>query len=293
MAASLALPILHVSADRAAEGFQRRYFRQVALRLVSLVLAAVAGALTVRFGSTETDWAGVVGGGAFITAILTELHLLRTRPDRSWFQARSTAESVKTLAWRFAVRGKPFDSADESAVEKLFSERLVAFLTDAQWSAPIAPDDPTGSAVTADMREARAMGLGDRQGLYLEGRLDDQAQWYADRTRHHEAQGARWTAAIVLAEFAGAAGALVKSVGLAEIDLLGMFAALAAAVSAWLGARHHLRLASAYSRTSHELLVIKSKLATVNSEQEWAEYVDEAEEAISREHTLWIASHSS
>jgi hypothetical protein len=46
----------------------------------------------------------------------------------------------------------------------------------------------------------------------------------------------------------------------------------------------------AYSLTSQELAAVRSDWDADRTEEEWAEFVDEAEEAISRKHTLWRAS---
>jgi predicted GIY-YIG superfamily endonuclease len=44
--------------------------------------------------------------------------------------------------------------------------------------------------------------------------------------------------------------------------------------------------------TSHELGVIAELLRQNHGELEWSTAVDDAEDAISREHTLWRASHA-
>ena len=60
-------------------------------------------------------------------------------------------------------------------------------------------------------------------------------------------------------------------------------------VMAWIEAKQHRNLATAYGIASQELASIASELPTLNSEDGWADFVAKAEEAISREHTLWRA----
>jgi hypothetical protein len=49
-------------------------------------------------------------------------------------------------------------------------------------------------------------------------------------------------------------------------------------------------LSTASGVTSQELAAVASELEALTDERLWAQFVAEAEEAISREHTLWRAS---
>ena len=51
-------------------------------------------------------------------------------------------------------------------------------------------------------------------------------------------------------------------------------------------------LATAYAVAHHELGLIASRIDEIAAEADWARFVDESEEAISREHTLWRASRA-
>ena len=77
-----------------------------------------------------------------------------------------------------------------------------------------------------------------------------------------------------------------------RIDLLGLAGAVIAAGAAWVQAKQHQTLANAYAVASQELAAISAQVDWASGEQEWAHFVDQAEEAISREHTLWRASRT-
>ena len=72
---------------------------------------------------------------------------------------------------------------------------------------------------------------------------------------------------------------------------LGILAAFIAAGTAWVAVKQFSPLASAYSVATKELAVQASKLEMV-AEPEWSLFVADAEEAISREHTTWLASRT-
>jgi hypothetical protein len=88
----------------------------------------------------------------------------------------------------------------------------------------------------------------------------------------------------IVLEIAGLIGGALKAFGWIDFDLLAFLAA------AWMEAKQHRTLATAYGIASQELASIASELPTLHSEERWAAFVAQAEEAISREHTLWRAS---
>ena len=74
-----------------------------------------------------------------------------------------------------------------------------------------------------------------------------------------------------------------------EFDGLGLLAAIAAAVAAWAQAQQHRTLSAAYGLAAQELALVMEDLTRVESELGWSDSVNNTEEAISREHTMWLA----
>ena len=85
--------------------------------------------------------------------------------------------------------------------------------------------------------------------------------------------------------------ALVTALLGLSISLYSLLAALAVAGVGWLQIRQHRSTADSYALASHELGAINSTFDSVDGEDVWEEFVDQAESAISREHTLWLASN--
>jgi hypothetical protein len=65
---------------------------------------------------------------------------------------------------------------------------------------------------------------------------------------------------------------------------------MVAAMTAWLQTKQHRTLATAYAITALELASVRTRIAHQATEADWATFVSDAEEAFSREHTLWKAS---
>ena len=61
------------------------------------------------------------------------------------------------------------------------------------------------------------------------------------------------------------------------------------AIVRWIQIKKFYELAIAYNFTANEISIIETKLDSLNTEQEFSKFVNEAEQAFSREHTQWIA----
>ncbi len=280
-------PALFRSADRESERAQRSYLRSLRVRLGALLVAAFGGALTLT-----TAGGFQVGGGlaflAFACALGAELFLATTNPLTSWYEGRAAAESAKTLAWRYMVRAEPFEG-ETADVDKQFLSQTHSLLQDLQ-SISLSTAEPDAQQISDKMRQIRVLDFEERRKVYLDDRIADQQRWYSDKARWNDRRARSWVLVSIFLEIAGLLGGALKAFGLVNFDLLGFLAAAAGSVLAWIEAKQHRNLATAYGIASQELASIATELLTVNSEQRWAAFVAQSEEAISREHTLWRAS---
>lgn len=252
-----------------------------------LVLAAAAGAVSVAVGGV--DWSSFVGAAALVAAALTELYLVRDRPDRRWYEGRAAAESAKTLGWRYAVGAEPFgvEALSGRDADLLLIQRLDEVLTDLD---DLATEPPRGRAeqITPAMRAVRAAPLPVRRAVYERWRIGEALEWYRTKSAWNQRRARQLTLAVLVFEVVGAIGGLLRVVGV-MVNLLGVAAAGAAALGLWSQTKQHQVLAHAYAVTAQELSSIRSLIQWQESEPEWSGFVDDAEAAISREHTLWRA----
>jgi hypothetical protein len=91
-------------------------------------------------------------------------------------------------------------------------------------------------------------------------------------------------------EMLGVLAAVLKAVGTISGDLLAFAGAIVTAITAWLQTKQHRTLATAYAVAALELASVRSQISHQTTEADWARFVSDAEEAFSREHTLWKAS---
>jgi SMODS and SLOG-associating 2TM effector domain 3/SMODS and SLOG-associating 2TM effector domain 1 len=283
-------PALCRSADRESIRAQRSYLRSIRFRLGALLVAAFGGAVTL---TTAADFQ--IGSGlaclAFACALGTELFTAVTNPHTAWYEGRAAAESAKTLAWRYMVRAEPFE-VDNADVDAQFVAQTRSLLQDLQ-SISLSVGSPGEHQISAKMRQVRALEFDERRQIYLEDRIADQQRWYSEKARWNDRRARAWVLVSIVLEMAGLVGGALKAFGWIDVDLLGFLAAAAGSVTAWIEAKQHRNLATAYGIASQELASIATELATMRSEERWAAFVGQAEEAISREHTLWRASRGS
>jgi hypothetical protein len=210
--------------------------------------------------------------------------LLRIRPHRVWYQGRAAAESLKTLSWRYAVGGRPFavGTGDPAPAFRRQAREVVDELSDLGTPAGEDPFAPTPS-----MEALRASRFELRRDAYLTGRIRDQLEWYGGKARWNRALARFWAGVVIFLQVLGAVGAFLTGFGMIRLELFGLAAAVAAAAAAWLETKQHASLASAYRVAADELARIETLLPS--GEEEWARFVAEAEDGISREHTTWRA----
>lgn len=285
------LPALFQSADQSSLQGQRRFLSATRFRLVMLVLAATSS--LVGFGEPGSEVVGWAAAAAFALALFAEVSILVMRPERVWHEGRSAAESAKTLAWRYAVGGNPFgiDAMDSRKADQLLLHRLQEVLRDLknlELGAALGQEQ-----ITDRMRSLRAKPLEERRRSYGIGRIENQRIWYANGAARDESRARLWMTSMIALEIVGVTLGVLRATGTLHVDLLAIAATLAGAIAAWMQVKQHQTQARAYFIAAQELAAIRSELSSQGAESEWATFVDQSEEAISREHVLWRASRSS
>ncbi|WP_370949794.1 DUF4231 domain-containing protein [Amycolatopsis sp. cg5] len=284
-----ALPGLYHGANDLAVAMQRRYTRASSLRLVLLVVAAVTGALTFKTGR-GADLAGFATAVALVGAIAVEMWLVKEKPEKTWYDGRVLAESAKTLTWRFAMCAVPFprDLRREDA-ERGYVDQLALLLKGA---APTVLQAQPGAALNETVRGLRESSLEERRAVYLRDRIADQSAWYAAKSKMNRERATRWKLTLVVTEAAGVVAALLRAIGVIDVDLAGIVAAMAGAGVAWLSLKKYEYLGQSYAYATNELTIVRDRLTLISAEETWAVEVGEAEEVTSREHVLWRATRA-
>ena len=115
-------------------------------------------------------------------------------------------------------------------------------------------------------------------------------EWYSDKAEINKSKYNLWFRIIIL--FQGIA--LISVIFLIKFpdcnyNLVGLSTTIASSAISWLQLKQHQELKQAYTTASQELNFIVTLAERVNSDEELSKFVVNSENAISREHTLWLA----
>jgi hypothetical protein len=279
-------PPLFTVGDEMAKDAERQYF---ALSAVLLIAPLVSAALAILVGLNAVLPIGV----AFVVGLGVSLWLQSRRPDRTWWDGRALAESVKSLAWRYSMGVPPYaKQANDAAIDDVFRTQYAALVRDIKIPATRLPPGGLGEAVTAPMRETRRRSAAERKAEYIKRRLDDQREWYRTRASGNERAARVWMSLITALQGGGLVLVGLALGGALTVNPFGLLAAMISSSAAWLQVGRHQELADAYRAATVDLELIAGTANTVNGEEDLQKLVEDAEDAMSREHTVWRAKRS-
>lgn len=281
------LPGLARTASRTSRSGQRAYLGLIVMELVGTMVIAVAGDIGPMLADAGRGLAVAV---ATLVLASTGVQFFRNRRADSsrWFAGRAAAESVKTAAWRYMVRAAPF--SDGTNAEREF-EGVLEQVSD-RVRIHLGKGVASGQhAATAAMQRVRASDWTERRSIYLNHRLDGpqgQIRWY-ERGRD---RNARWARTLAIASVAGQGAAVVVALAHAFgtfVNVIGSITTLTAAAIAWGQAKRFDELVHSYGLAAAELREMRDRMQAAADERSFLETAIDAENAVSREHTMWVA----
>lgn len=280
-------PALFRSADAASNSAQSLFLRLVVLEFGLLFLGSVLSLNGVYGNEVNLAYAGI-----FVVLILVLVLRSFSKAQQDWYKARALAESVKTLSWRYMMRAEPFaDDKGLIAARAEFRNQLVRILRQDRTTAErLVPDASGEDQVTATMDRVRGLVLDERRQIYLSQRVDDQRQWYAKKAIWNRDRSRLWLLIGCVAYAAAGALALsrliIPSWTIWPIEPL---LVIGASILGWTQVRKYTELTAAYGVTAHEIGLIRVDADQAVSDDKLSDFVNDAERAFSREHTLWLA----
>ncbi len=283
-------PGLFLVSDQAALRAQRRYFQLLFLQLTLFTLTSLLGAIA---GVLSDDaQAGVFFAIAMIMALgLLVLWALRSqRYEKVWFDCRAIAESTKTASWRYMMRAPPFQVAESAsgADSRFVSELSLIKRARAGALVDLIDQSPDTSLISPSMRRIRETSLEQRHLVYVENRLGEERLWYESKASNNRDSGFRWFVLTGCLQALGLIFAILKASWMAlPVNLSSFLMTVAASFTAWTLANKNEELANSYAVVAQELRELEAALVLITDESQFQALIEDAEEAISREHTLW------
>lgn len=280
-------PALYMAAGALSQSSQNMYFRII---LLEYALLFVAAALSLEFSQHAGYY--VIFASIFLLSIAAMVARYWLKPEQDWYKGRALAESIKTSCWRYCMRAEPFGDADDVAVRRSeFRNHLRAILeANRHIGRNIPPDSAANDQITETMEKTRALPLEERKSLYETHRIREQRTWYAKKASANRSASKRWLRLGLLAYSSAIMMVLVR-IGYPrwEIWPVEPLIVLASSLIGWTQIKKFNELASSYTLTAHEIGIIQGRIKEVDREEDFSDFVNEAEQAFSREHTQWVA----
>jgi len=283
-------PGLFLAADRASLSAQRIYIRLQVAYLSSLILGSVVGGVTSLVSDKQSSYLYLAIALIYVFGLLILLLARARRDDQTWFDCRAIAESVKTATWRFMMNVPPFQcisTADEQFIKVLQEIRKARPNSEKAIASYINADAPL---ITDFMWQVRSSPFTKRKKIYILSRLCEQKSWYSRKANMNARSGAKWFWIIGSLQAIAVAIAMTQTtIGSLKFNLVPILTTCVAVIIAWSHMKRHDELAKAYSLAAQELGELEVIAKGLSHESEFGQLVEQVEEAISREHTLWCA----
>ena len=282
-------PALYKAADSASEEAQSTYLLFIRAHVFLLLVGA---GLTIN--PMPTKEYSLFNALIFIAALGISILLATKNYEKVWYSARALAESVKTASWRYMMKADPFlDAESVKEVKALFRNLLVEILgANNQLGEVLGGADSAGEQITGKMSSIRSMNLEERKATYLTYRIDEQRKWYADKSAHNKRRGIQFFLALITLQVLALVCVLLR-IAYPEWKLwpTDVFVVAAGGVVTWIQLKRYREITTAYALTAHEIGIVRGKLQEAENDAEFSEFVRDAENAFSREHTQWAAKH--
>jgi len=283
-------PALFRSADDASNKKQKAYLRLIGAEYVVLLIASVLSDSAFKGSTFYLLYAFifVVSGVLLLTRDFWKL-------QEDWYRCRALAESVKTLTWRYMMRASPFadGSPPQNARAEFRNHLYRTFDSNRATAEKIDPNWSADDQITGEMDRIRTFSLDERKKYYTAHRLNDQRTWYMRKAGENNRSARNWLIATVVA-YALAFVLVLARIRFPDWEFwaIGPIIVFASSVIGWMQVKKFSELAAAYTVTAHEIGLIQPKLDAVDSASDFSDFINDAELAYSREHTLWIARQS-
>jgi hypothetical protein len=189
------------------------------------------------------------------------------------------------------MRTRPFDASD---ADRDFAVDLARLLRRSPAFRQATDRLPArAQQISPLMREVRRLPIGERGAYYVSARVLDQADWYQSRSVASGRAGTRWFWLSVLLQIAAAGLALAALAGGGDalLRVIAVLGSVALAVAAWSQLNRYDELARSYANAFQELSLIAAAGAAGNRAS-LEELVRDGEQAIGREHQMWLAKRS-
>ena len=284
-------PSYYQASDSSSINAQSNYINILRVDLISMIIASAISIYNYQQVESKL-YVYVISGILLLASLILTIVLKTKKYEDTWYQGRALAESCKTLTWRFVTCSEYFEeNLTEIEAKERFVERIKELSNEFRDLTKIMNSKTLNLPIVTDkMIELRKLGTIDRKQNYIQNRVEDQKRWYSNKAEFNKSKYNFWFGIIITSQ----AIALISVIFLIKFpsnnyNFIGLFTTIASSAISWLQLKQHQELKQAYTTATQELNFIVELSQKVNTSDELSKFVLDSENAISREHTLWLA----
>jgi len=257
---------LFQSSDSSSLIEQKTYINLCRIDFSLIVLAAFFSGFSLNPNLKISKWCAFFALISLILSFCLKLIIKVGKWDKKWFDTRAIADKkfVNKLGEILKSASKAFESLAKSV--------------------------GSGQQISNRMREIRQMNMDGRKTIYLKERIKDQKDWYCRKAKYNSDKEIMWFWVIIIIELLAIFAAIyILNTLNSTFNPIGTFTTLVVVFAAWNQTKKHGELSQSYTLATQELTSIESLAIHIKDEEGLSNYVRSAENAISKEHTMWCA----
>ncbi len=277
-------PGIFQAAERESGKYQKCYLFFIIAEYSFLIIAST---LTSFFNANKISELLIVT--FILLALISSALRYHLRHEQEWYGWRAVSESIKTSCWRFAMKAEPYE--DDKSANTQFAEQLMEIIKTNRFAQNgIHSDAATNEQIPDAMRSIRILDVQQRLKYYCNFRISEQQEWYKKKSLKNNKMRRCW---IIIGGFSYFLLIILLLIGLSSFSFL-LFSTdpllvWLSFIVGWTQIKRFAELSTSYSLAAYEIGIVKTKANEVSDEETLSEFVNDAEQAFSREHTQWTA----
>lgn len=284
-------PNYFIAGDNTSKKAQNLYIKLVGATLILMCLGAIMSIYNFQDNNSKFYIYIFSGIFLFISFILSLILMIKKYED-IWYRGRALAESIKTLSWRFMTKSEYFDNTiTDDEAEKRFLNRIKDIRKEFKdIEKNLNSSDLKLDFITKKMKEIRSKSLDERKTFYLNKRIQDQIDWYGSKSSISKKKYECLFWGVVITQFLSVIYIVFLIIKPnSDFNFVGFLTTLSASFLSWLQVKKYQENKEAYITALSELSMITTQFSEINTEEKFAKFVLDSENAMSREHTIWLA----
>jgi SMODS and SLOG-associating 2TM effector domain 1/SMODS and SLOG-associating 2TM effector domain 3 len=279
------------ASDSASIKAQNFYLNITKIDLLSMIFASILAIYNYQSTDSKVIVYGI-SGILLLSSLVLTIILKTKKYEDVWYQGRALAESCKTLTWRFVCCSEYFESSlDLNEAKSRFIKRIKELSNEfKELSISMNSKILNLPIITEKMVEIRTYNLDTRIDYYIQKRIEEQKEWYAEKAEYNLEKYNFWFWCVLIAQFLSIICIVILLVNPEyNWNFVGVLTTISASALSWLQLKQHQELKQAYTTATQELNFIVTLKDQLTSEDSFSKFVLDSENAVSREHTLWLA----